>query len=95
MLVIAVEFNIKPAHTDQFREAILKHAHNSLTKEEGCRQFDVCYAKDDPTSCFLYEKYDDEAAFEVHKSTDYFAQVGTDIEPWLESKELKMWYCEG
>ena len=94
MIVLAVEFKIHPANADQFREAILKQAANSLSQEPDCYQFDVCFGLDDPAHCFLYEKYADEAALEVHRNTPYFAQFKKDITPWVESKEAKSWQCE-
>lgn len=94
MFVLAVEFKIHPANADQFREAILKQAANSLANEPDCHQFDVCFGLDDPTHCFLYEKYTDEAAVDAHRKTPYFSQFREDITPWVESKEVKSWQCE-
>ncbi len=94
MFVIAVEFKIHPANADQFRETILKQAANSLSLEPDCHQFDVCFGLDDPTHCFLYEKYTDEAAFQVHRNMPHFAQFSSDVETWVDSKEVKSWVCE-
>ncbi len=93
MFIIAVEFKIHPANADQFREMILKQAANSLALEPDCHQFDVCFAIDDPTHCFLYEKYTDAAAFEIHKNTPHFIQFSDDVAPWIQSKEVKSWKC--
>jgi quinol monooxygenase YgiN len=40
-------------------------------REPGCRQFDVCTSADDGL-VFLYEVYDDRAAFDAHLAAPHF-----------------------
>ena len=94
MYVIAVEFTIKADCVSQFRKRVQRQAEDSLNHESECHQFDVCFDSSDETKCFLYEKYTDEAAFQFHRSTDYFADFGAQVEPWVESKDLKIWICD-
>ena len=94
MYVIAVEFQIIKEFVSQFRDRIKQQAQDSLTNEADCHQFDVCFDPRDQTKCFLYEKYTDEAAFEVHRRTDYFVSFAADVQPWVASKDLKAWSCE-
>jgi quinol monooxygenase YgiN len=91
MYVITVEFVIEPKRSELFRVAILTQARNSLSKEPGCRQFDVCFDEARPERCFLYEKYDDEAAFVAHRKTAHFAEYASTVEPWILSKTLSVW----
>lgn len=39
--------------------------------EPGCRMFIVHESPDDPRTFFLYEQYDDEAAFQAHAASDH------------------------
>ena len=94
MYVIAVEFTINKNFVDQFRNRIQQQAENSLTNEAQCHQFDVCFDPNDETKCFLYEKYTDEAAFEVHTNADYFGSFAADVQPWVVAKEVKAWSCD-
>jgi len=94
MYVIDVEFVINNEFVSQFRDRIQQQAEDSLTNESECHQFDVCFDLKDKTKCFLYEKYTNEAAFEVHRSTDYFSSFAAEVEPWVASKELKVWICD-
>lgn len=91
MLAVTVLFRIHPEHTEAFRKAVLKQATNSLTHEPQCRQFDVCFDNDRPQDVFLFEVYDDEAAFAAHRQTPYFAEFGATVADWVESKELRTW----
>jgi len=90
MYVITVEFEIAADHLEAFRPQMLLQARNSLT-EVGCQQFDVCFSPDEPTKCFLYEKYDDRAAFDLHLEADYFREFSEIVEPWTVSKEVNAW----
>ena len=71
--VILVDFLLKPGSKTEFRRAIDINARASCTTEQGCRQFDVVEATDDPDRILLYEIYDDRAAFELHLKTPHLA----------------------
>lgn len=91
MYVITVTFEIDPAHLESFRPLMQKQADNSLNNETGCQQFDVCYSTETTNHCFLYEKYDDRAAFDVHLAKDYFAEFDTAVTPLVLNKDVNTW----
>ena len=91
MYVVTVEFGIKPESVAAFRPAMLENAKASVTDEPGCRQFDVCFDTEDPSKCFLYEVYDDRAAFEVHLAMAHFKSFDAAVAPMLDSKLVKIW----
>ena len=91
MYVVVVEFEIAAEHTESFRDAILQQASNSLAREDACQQFDVCFDGEDLSKCFLYEKYDDRAAFEGHLQSDHFKQFDSLVSSWLKSKTVQTW----
>ena len=72
--VVMVDFQIKPEMTESFRALVSENARNSLAHEPGCRRFDVVLPRGQAGHVFLYEVYDDEAAFEAHKATPHFLQ---------------------
>ena len=85
--VIAVVFVPKPAHRAEFRSAIIENATASRTLEPGCRQFDVCESVDG-SEIFLYEIYDDEAAFQAHLATDHYKRFNARTTPWVADKRI-------
>ena len=91
MIAVTVEFEIKPEHLAPFRAAVLRQASNSLSAEPACRQFDVCTDATTPTQFFLYELYDDRAAFEDHLVTEHFRQFNQDIADWTVRKIVRIW----
>jgi quinol monooxygenase YgiN len=91
MYVVTVEFEIHHEHVDAFRAEMLAQATNSLTREVGCRQFDVCFDGDPPVHCYLYEKYDDRTAFDEHLTSEHFKSFAATVEPWIVSKAVRTW----
>ncbi len=88
MYVIVVDFKIKPEHTAAFREAITINARASVADEPGCSQFDVCADPQDGTRIFLYEIYDNLAAFEAHLRTPHYAVFDKLSAPMVEAKTV-------
>ena len=88
MFIVAVEFKIKETHVDAFRERVLQQAADSLASEAACHQFDVCVDAQQPSTFFLYEVYDDAAAFEAHRNTEYFAEFADTVDDWVAEKTL-------
>ncbi len=83
--VVTVVFRARPEHRDDFRAAMVENATASRTVEPGCRQFDVC-EKADGSEIFLYEVYDDEAAFRAHLASDHFKRFDATTTPWVAEK---------
>lgn len=69
---ITAEFRLKPGSFDAFRPLMLQNADASLRSEPGCRRFDVLIPAGTSDRVFLYEIYDDRAAFEAHLKSMHF-----------------------
>jgi quinol monooxygenase YgiN len=66
-----VDLDIVPAEFEKFKEAIKENG-AATVKEPGCRQFDILVLASNPNHVFLYEVYDNEAAYKAHRETDHF-----------------------
>lgn len=86
MYVIIVDFTIKREHLAAFHTVMVENARLSRETEPGCRQFDVCVDPRDATRYFLYELYDDEAAFQAHLKTAHFLEFDRASAPWIAAK---------
>jgi (4S)-4-hydroxy-5-phosphonooxypentane-2,3-dione isomerase len=69
----AVDLDIVPAELEAYKAAIKENAAMTV-KEPGCRQFDILVLESNPNHIFLYEVYDNEAAFKAHRASDHFAK---------------------
>jgi (4S)-4-hydroxy-5-phosphonooxypentane-2,3-dione isomerase len=85
-LMIVVEFELKPQHTNDFIKLMKSHAELSR-KEDGCQQFDVLQAQDDPNKVFFIESWRDQAALDVHSKVPRMAENRAIYEPWLSGRK--------
>lgn len=95
--VITVDFRLKPGAMGEFRRLIDTNARQSCATEPGCRRFDVAVPKGETDRIFLYEVYDDRAAFEAHRQTAHFKVFSGDSAALVESKQVVEYElaCEG
>lgn len=91
MFVVTVEFQVKPARHAAFMMEMAANAIASLEREPGCRQFDVCVARDEPHRIFLYEVYDDRAAFDLHLKAPHYLNFDATVKDWVERKTVNIW----
>ena len=89
MYVVVVDFKIKPERLAEFMPLMLENARLSRETEPGCRQFDVCVDPKDRTSVFLYEIYDNRAAFDAHLATAHFKKFDPAVAPMVASKLVR------
>lgn len=86
MFVVTVTFTLKPDRVEDFLPLMRANAQASLREETGCRQFDICRNPDVPTSIFLYEVYDDQAAFCLHLASAHFQQFDAAVSGMITGK---------
>ena len=72
-LVIA-ELAVKPDRTEAFVALARSFAAECLTREPGCRQFQVVRLETTPHHVLFLEAYDDEAAFVAHRASDHLVR---------------------
>ena len=90
MFVVCVEFEIESGQTDAFLAAVRTNAEQSFHQEVGCQQFDVCQDRQFLNSIFLYEVYDDEAAFETHKLTSHYGAFNQATDGMVVKKSIRL-----
>ena len=91
MLAVTVEFTLDPARRDDFLPLMLENAERSRRDEPGCRQFDVCTDEARPESVFLYELYDDAAAFAAHLSAPHYQAFAAATGPMIRQRTITRW----
>lgn len=73
--VIMVEFTFYEEKADEAVELLAQIQSETLEKEEGCLIYDVLLSEEDPAKVFIYESYENEAAFKVHSKAPYFEEI--------------------
>ncbi len=60
--------------------------------EPGCQAYILHRDPADPSALFLYEQYDDQAAFQAHCDSPHFkATVATEVFPRLTDRRLEIY----
>jgi quinol monooxygenase YgiN len=63
-----------------------ENARASVADEPGCRQFDIYEVATSPNHLFLYEVYDDDAAFQQHLNAPHFKKFSEAITTLVTSR---------
>ena len=85
-IMIVAEFELKPPHAGDFIKLMKNHAELSRA-EDGCQQFDVLQAQDDPSKVFFVEAWRDQAALDLHSAVPRIAENRAIYTPWLNSRK--------
>lgn len=91
MFAVTVRFDLAPGAAAEFIDRMKRQARDSLEIEESCRHFDICVDSQDESRVFLYELYDDAAAFDAHLASDHFKSFAADVEPLLRQRVIETW----
>ena len=86
---IIVKFTLKPGMADAFRPLILENAAASVRDEPTCREFQVLNDEQDPEIIFLYEVYENTAAFEAHRETPHFKNFLETANEMIAEREVQ------
>ena len=89
--VVAVAFRLKPGTAGDFLPHMRAQARNSLDREPGCLQFDVCLDPGDENRVFLYEIYRTSADFDVHRTMPHYAEFTEAVAPFIADKTVTIW----
>jgi autoinducer 2-degrading protein len=86
--VITVDFEIAPAHREEFLKLVIANGKASERDEPGCKRFDICVPREQPNHVFLYEIYDDEAAFKAHLEAKHFKEFAAATEQMIVGRKI-------
>lgn len=88
MFAVTVHFEVDSDQMQVFLPLMQANARASVKTEPGCQQFDVCTDPARPTSVFLYEVYDNEAAFLAHMQQPHFKAFDAETSDMITSKAV-------
>ena len=95
MFAVTVKLIVADGNVEGFLPLMRENATASLSDEPGCLRFDVCQHPDTPNEIFLYEIYQDAAAFEWHKGTPHYLKFSKATEHLMTSKTVKTYFLIG
>jgi quinol monooxygenase YgiN len=89
MIAIVVDLKVSLSGAGNFRALAEQHARRCLEREPGCQQFDIIQDPAAPEQWLFYERYQDEAALEVHRKTDYLAKFVEATNDYIVERKLR------
>ncbi len=91
MFVLLVHVNVKPEYVEEFREATVANAMNSL-KEPGIARFDFLQDQEDPTRFVLVEAYRTEKDNARHRETPHYKEWRARVEKMMAGPRKGVWH---
>ncbi|MEM7732327.1 MAG: putative quinol monooxygenase [Pseudomonadota bacterium] len=89
MFVVTVTFDIFEDRMAAFLPLTRQNAKTCLNHEPGCLRFDVCTDASRPSEVFLYEIYEDAAAFDIHLQSPHFKAFEAQASEMVAAKTVK------
>lgn len=84
--VNAVDVDILPDQIDNYLAALQENGAASV-HEPGCRDFIITVSQKDPNHVFIFEVYDDAAAFEAHRQSDHFKKYAATTKDMIAKRD--------
>jgi (4S)-4-hydroxy-5-phosphonooxypentane-2,3-dione isomerase len=84
--VNAVDVDIVPGQIDNYLDALQENGAASV-HEPGCRDFIITVSQKDSNHVFIFEVYDDAAAFEAHRQTDHFKKYAATSKDMIAKRD--------
>ena len=87
--VLFITITLKPGTQEAFMPQIEKNAATSEQDEPGCQKFEVLLPHDGTQNVvYLYEVYDDEAAFAAHQAMAHYIQFKDVANDMIENMDV-------
>ena len=86
MFGIIVKFDVHDDFRETLVRALIEDGEGSLRDEPKTSRFDILEDAANPNRLFLYEVYDDEAAFEAHTNGPHFKKVMKVFDEMVENQ---------
>lgn len=86
---LTVTFRLRPGAREAFLPLVRENARASVAEEPGCLRFDVCEPEGSDDEVFLYELYEDPAAFDAHLRAPHFLRFEEATHGMVASREAR------
>lgn len=91
MLIVHVHVRVKPESVEDFKNATLENARNSV-QEPGIARFDLVQQQDDETRFVLVEAYRSPEAPAAHRETAHYLKWRDAVEPMMAEPRQRALY---
>jgi autoinducer 2-degrading protein len=85
----AVDIDVVPGQVDAYLAA-LKENGVAAVHEPGCHEFNITVSPKDPNHVFIFEVYENTAAFEAHRASDHFKKYAATTKDMVAKRDARM-----
>lgn len=85
MIVLAVNIRCKKEKVEEARSFFSSFTSRARA-EDGCIQYDLFQAQEDPQVFFFFEKWSDERSFKLHSEQSYLKEFHARFDELLETR---------
>ncbi len=86
LYINAVDIDIVPGQIDNYLAALKENGAASV-HEPGCREFNIAVSQKDTNRVFVFEVYDNAAAFDAHLQTDHFKKYAATTKGMIAKRD--------
>ena len=91
-MVIMSEITFDAKDVESAIEILTNLQMDTLEKEEGCVAFDLLQNDANPNIVYIYEDYENEAAYKKHTSSTYYKDYMNKLKPLIKSQKVTTLY---
>jgi len=87
MLGVVATIRVKPGMEKDFEAVALELVKKVTTYETGCKLYALHRREDGETPTYVFmERYEDQAAVDAHRATDYFKALGRKMGEFMDGR---------
>jgi (4S)-4-hydroxy-5-phosphonooxypentane-2,3-dione isomerase len=88
LYVNAVDIDVVPGKIENYLTAIKEVGAASIKSEPGCSEFDITVSQKDPNHLFIFEVYENAAAFDAHLKSDHYKKYAATAKDVVAKREV-------
>jgi (4S)-4-hydroxy-5-phosphonooxypentane-2,3-dione isomerase len=88
LYINAVDIDVVPGQIENYLAAIEEVGAAAIKTEPGCSEFDITISQKDPNRLFIFEVYDNAAAFDAHLKSDHYKKYAAAVKDIVAKREV-------
>jgi quinol monooxygenase YgiN len=88
LYINAVDIDVVPGQIENYLAAIKEVGAATIKTEPGCSVFDITVSQKDPNHLFIFEVYDNAAAFDTHLKTGHYKKYAATAKDIVAKREV-------
>ena len=88
LYINAVNIDVVPGQIENYLAAIKEVGAAAIKTEPGCSEFNITVSQKDPNHLFIFEVYDNAAAFDAHLKSDHYKKYAAAAKDIVAKREV-------